>query len=588
MAIDPRISLGVQQLQLNDPLTQYGQVQNILAAQSQRQAAGTQNELAQAQLGQARMSMREVQEAQEFITQIMAEAKKNGAPTDDPMQSAMQMLNHPNAKVREAGKSLFDANQTVLAYQQDRSFTNRNAPKPPPAAAPSVAGPSAPVDARNIDEAMQMDYIKNGPPGVTYEDFVASRAEGLAAPVAASTPVVTATLQALGVDPAPRVNNLPTVAPAAAAQNNALATPSKADQLLTEINYLRTNFPYSAKAKEQITFLTKQYETLSKPYVVGRNLVTGGGENIFTSSQDITPTDIKRLTAERDALPPNHPNRPLYDKAIANLGSSEQLAKDRLNFDRDKFAWEKANPGYTIQQSEDGSIVGVNNRTLKAFPVTLGGTSPPANAPFVSGAAPAPTNANKPGAAVTTSPIIEPRGDVLKGKSFGLTETQGNATAFGLRMKESHAALKDLESKGETGTGVVRGTVGAVVGLVPFIGDKFTAATDDIFNVLPGILGGMSPEQQQVVNGRINFITAVLRKESGAAISPGEFITAEKLYFPKPGDDITVIKQKQKARELAIKAMEIQAGPGAKSMQSLTPGGSGTNSFDPLGLFTDK
>jgi hypothetical protein len=52
MPIDPRISLGVQPLQIADPLAQYGQVQNILAAQDQRRAAGTQNELAQAQLGQ--------------------------------------------------------------------------------------------------------------------------------------------------------------------------------------------------------------------------------------------------------------------------------------------------------------------------------------------------------------------------------------------------------------------------------------------------------------------------------------------------------------------------------------------------------
>ena len=564
MPIDPRISLGVQPIQIADPLAQYGQVQNILAAQDQRRAAGTQNELAQAQLGQVRTSLREAQEAQDYITQVMAEAKKNNAPTSDPMDAAMQMLNHPNAKVREAGKSLFDANQTVLAYQQDKAFANRTAPQPLKATAlpPAAGAQSVPVPNDESYNAWLKDKTD-----LPYRDWLNTQTQTQTNALA------------------------PTVAPAPAAapaQGNALATPSKANQILEEINDLRTRFPYSAKAKQQIEFLTKQYETLSKPYVVGRNLVTGGGENIFTSQQNITPTDIKRLTAERDALPPNHPNRPLYDKAIANLGSSERLAQERLNFDRQKFAWEKANPGYTIQQSEDGSIVGVNNRTLQAFPVTLSQTPPPANAPFVGGAAPAPANANKPNAAVTTSPIIQPRGEALKGKSSGLTESQGNATAFGLRMKESHAALKELESKGETGTGIVRGTVGGVVGLVPFVGDKFTAATDDIFNVLPGILGGMSPEQQQVVNGRINFITAVLRKESGAAISPGEFITAEKLYFPKPGDDITVIKQKQKARELAIKAMEIQAGPGAKSMQSLTPGGSGTNSFDPLGLFTDK
>lgn len=566
MPIDPRISLGVQQLQIADPLAQYGQVQNILAAQDQRRAAGTQNELAQAQLGQVRTSLREAQEAQDFIAQVMAEAKKNNAPTSDPMDAAMQMLNHPNAKVREAGKSLFDANQTVLAYQQDKAFANRTAPQPLQATALPPAAGAQPVPVPN-DESYKA-WLADKTSDLPFRDWLGQQ-----------TQTQTNALAPAAATPAPA---------AAPAQGNALAAPSRANQILEEINDLRTRFPYSARAKQQIEFLTKQYETLSKPYVVGRNLVTGGGENIFTSQQDITPTDIKRLTAERDALPIGHPNRRLYDQAIANLGSSERLAQERLNFDRQKFAWEKANPGYTIQQSEDGSIVGVNNRTLQAFPVTLSQTPPPANAPFVAGAAPAPANANKPGAAVTTSPIIQPRGEALKGKSSGLTESQGNATAFGLRMKESHAALKELESKGETGTGIVRGTVGGVVGLVPFVGDKFTAATDDIFNVLPGILGGMSPEQQQVVNGRINFITAVLRKESGAAISPGEFITAEKLYFPKPGDDITVIKQKQKARELAIKAMEIQAGPGAKSMQSLVPGGSGTNSFDPLDLFTDK
>lgn len=291
MPIDPRISLGVQPIQLNDPLTQYGQTQNILAAQAQQRSAGTQNELAQAQLGQVRTSLREAQEAQDYITQVMAEAKKNNAPTSDPMDAAMQMLNHPNAKVREAGKSLFDANQTVFAYQQDKAFTNRNAPKPPPAAAPSVAGPSAP-----IDEAMKMDYVKNGPPGVTYEDFVASRAEGLAAPVAASTPVVTASLQAPGVDPAPRVNNLPTAAPAAAAQTNALASPSRANELLTEINYLRTNFPYSAKAKEQITFLTERYKEAIKPQIVAPgSAIVVDGESIFTAKdKPLTQTDLVR------------------------------------------------------------------------------------------------------------------------------------------------------------------------------------------------------------------------------------------------------------------------------------------------------
>lgn len=550
MPIDPRISLGVQSIQLTDPLAQYGQEQNILAAQAQRKAAGTQNQLAQETLERTRLENQDIQQARDVVSQIMTEAKKNGAPTNDPFAAGMQMLQHPNPKVQVIGQHLVDATQKIVAYQQDQAFINRNNPQ--------TAAPAG--------QAAGMSFA----PGALGSGTFDPNAPNQLAP-------------------------MPAVAPTAAPTVNQLATQpqmSKADQLMAEIRKLRTQFPYSSRAKEEAEILTKQWEALSKPHVVGRNLVSGAGENIFTSPQDITPSDIKRLTTERDALPLGHPNRRLYDQAIANIGSSERLAQERLNFDRDKFAWEKANPGYTIQQTENGEIVGVNNRSLQAFPVTLGGAAPPPAAPFAPGqvgrtVAPAPGGAGKRGGAVVpgAEPIIQPRGEPVKGKSSGLTESQGNATAFGMRMKDSHAVLKDLENKGETNTGLVRGAVGGTVGLVPLIGEKLTGATDNIFNVLPSILGGMSTEQQQIQNARINFITAVLRKESGAAISPGEFITAEKLYFPQPGNDATVIKQKQKARELAIQAMKIQAGPGAKSIESTMPNASGKSASDPLGLF---
>ena len=270
------------------------------------------------------------------------------------------------------------------------------------------------------------------------------------------------------------------------------------------------------------------------------------------------------------------------------------MASQRLAFDQAKFAWEKSNPGFTIQQAEDGSIVGVNNRTLQAYPVNLNAGPPPSTAPFtgggVSGGVAAPSaGANRGSVGVTdgrmvpSAPIAAPVGVPLKGKTAGLNESQSNATAFGMRMKDSHAILEKLENKGISNTGVVGGTAGAVVGLVPLIGDKLTAGVDNIYNVLPEVLGGYSPEQQQVLNGRINFISAVLRKESGASIQPSEFSLMEKLYFPRPGDLPPVIKQKQDARKLAIQAMKVQAGPGAKSIESL---GVGTESeSDPLGYF---
>jgi hypothetical protein len=179
-------------------------------------------------------------------------------------------------------------------------------------------------------------------------------------------------------------------------------------------------------------------------------------------------------------------------------------------------------------------------------------------------------------------PPAAPTSVPLKGKAAGLNESQGNATAFGMRMKQAHDLLTGLEKSGATDTGLVRGAIGGTLGLTPLIGDKLDDATGNIFNALPAVLGGLNEQQQQTVNARINFITALLRKESGAAIGPNEFSTAEKLYFPKPGDSASVIAQKQQARNLAIQAMKIQAGPGAKSIDSL---GTGTESeSDPLGI----
>jgi hypothetical protein len=273
MPIDPRISLGVQPLQIADPLAQYGQVQNILAAQDQRRAAGTQNELAQAQLGQIRTSLREAQEAQDFITKTMAEAKKNNAPTSDPMEAAKLMLDHPNPKVREVGQNLFDANQKLLAYQQDRDFANRTAPQPLTGTAlPSAAGAqSVPVP---NDESYNA-WLKEGS-DISYKDWLKTQTNPLA-PAAAPAPV----------------NAL---APAAPAQGNALAVPSRASELLAEITDLRTRFPYSAKAKEQIAFLTERYKEAIKPQIVAPNsAIVVDGQPIFTAKEKpLTPTDLVR------------------------------------------------------------------------------------------------------------------------------------------------------------------------------------------------------------------------------------------------------------------------------------------------------
>jgi molybdopterin converting factor small subunit len=148
-----------------------------------------------------------------------------------------------------------------------------------------------------------------------------------------------------------------------------------------------------------------------------------------------------------------------------------------------------------------------------------------------------------------------------------LTSDQSNATAFGIRMKESNQILNDLENKGVKNTGVIKSAIAGTVGMTPFIGENLSHGVNATMNTFPSALGGPSAEQQQVEAARKNFITAVLRKESGAAISVSEFYNEALKYFPQPGDSEAVIKQKRHARDTAIRAMEIQAGPGKRQIE---------------------
>ncbi len=70
---------------------------------------------------------------------------------------------------------------------------------------------------------------------------------------------------------------------------------------------------------------------------------------------------------------------------------------------------------------------------------------------------------------------------------------------------------------------------------------------------LPTVL--KSAEQKLIDLNKKNFITAVLRKQSGASIAPSEFTGEEMKYFPQPWDSKEVIVAKQNARNAEIKAM---------------------------------
>ena len=77
----------------------------------------------------------------------------------------------------------------------------------------------------------------------------------------------------------------------------------------------------------------------------------------------------------------------------------------------------------------------------------------------------------------------------------------------------------------------------------------------------PDVLNPLkSNEFQSYDQATRNFLNAVLRKESGAVISPTEFVEGRRQYFPMPGDSDQVIAQKAQNRQTAIENFTRGAG----------------------------
>jgi hypothetical protein len=472
-----------------------------MAQVSQIQAAQRQGEVAQRQNEMAQIQLEQLKQDRLEMQNFQSQLEKSGGNPDLDLL-AKTMLKSP--KYFEKG---FELTQKLKEQKDYQAYLDRQA-KP--------AGITMPTGAM------------------------------MAAPAGAAAPM-NALAASAGVSPQPSVN--------------ALAAPqSRLDELQARFREVSRFTAPGAKAEADM--LKDQIKALQAVHVVPNvGLVSGAGQTIVASG--MAPTEIKKLTSERDSLPAGDPRRKVYDQAIADLGAANRNAEARLKFDQNKFAWEKANPGFELKEAEDGSIVGVNKRTLQAFPVTVGGAAPAA-APM--------GGAGIPGARMPAAEVAPVTGTPLRGKGQAMTESQSNATAYGMRMKEANAILDDLSKKG-----VLKG---AVIEATPLIGGA-------LGQVLPSVLGGTSAAQQQVNQAKSNFITAVLRKESGAVISDSEFDREDKKYFPQINDNAAVIKQKENARKLAIKAIEVQAGPGAKSIQQLQPsagGLTGASANDPLGL----
>lgn len=126
------------------------------------------------------------------------------------------------------------------------------------------------------------------------------------------------------------------------------------------------------------------------------------------------------------------------------------------------------------------------------------------------------------------------------------TEFQGKSAAFGLRAAEADKTLVSLTGQYRPAAINSKNTVGKTW----LVGGALEAGTNL----------ALTDSDQRAEQAQRDFINAVLRQESGAAIADSEFDNARRQYFPQPGDGEAVIKQKARNRQLAIQGLQNNAG----------------------------
>jgi YD repeat-containing protein len=316
-------------------------------------------------------------------------------------------------------------------------------------------------------------------------------------------------------------------------------------------------------------------------YKVGHLVRTLGAlDQLNQSKQTTKDTDfgsfIQRQTYDAQGRPIGAPERLPKTPSFSDV-----TAQGNLSLAQQKFAFEQANPGITVQQTEDGTLVGVNNRTGVAMPITLGGAAPmaPAAAPVSNqfsprvapSAAPAVTQAipgmrsvldqTAPVAPMATGvPAAPMAGTPLRGKGTAMTQEQQKSAMFGASMLQAQNVIQDVASRGTYKAAVVPGVLEGLVRLAPLgIGDAAANAVESAFRSDPTGLVGPNVDQQKLAQAQVAFATSYLRSTSGAAFGPSEVANTIKEFFPLRGEGDAVIKQKEAARNRAVEGMAMGA-----------------------------
>lgn len=259
-----------------------------------------------------------------------------------------------------------------------------------------------------------------------------------------------------------------------------------------------------------------------------------------------TAADVGRAQAAMGAKPlyNSDANGAVLDLFGGNLDTNNPMAGSSIAL-KGAQAWaQRANAAQSSAAAERSRASAAQTRAQMAEGTNRGGAKAPAGYRWAAD-----------GVSLETIPG-GPADPNTKGAKLAKPPTEGQAKAlmFGGRMAVADDIFKELESSGVSRPGAFKQISQGVLGAVPLIGDSLSAGAGAATNWT------QSADQQRVEQAQRDFINAVLRRESGAAISMPEFANAAQQYFPQPGDSPAVIRQKAANRRTAIIGMQAEFG----------------------------
>lgn len=161
----------------------------------------------------------------------------------------------------------------------------------------------------------------------------------------------------------------------------------------------------------------------------------------------------------------------------------------------------------------------------------------------------------------------DPDGNSAANKAAGglkLSEGQSKDVLYYTRGNEANKLLSTLGNNlTATGgqQGGLRGALDSALRGIPGLGNSST-----VNNLV-------SSQRQNAEQAGKEFLTSILRKDTGAAVTPAEFEIYGDMYLPQVGDSSSQLQQKARAREIALQAIRASMGGAAAAIPTIAPPG---------------